>query len=198
MAVRQPYVQRAYPGSGAGREPGCGVGVGACGTAGSKRLPGGVCDRAGAADARLHGGRADLARRQLHVSLGVMGLMMAASKGAGVPASAIESLTQHLIGSLRGLSDATSAQILESHARSLLVLSLPGQPQPAYMNWMVDKIQLLTPAARSMLAAAIAHGRRFIGTELKPAYFRQAIRNLDLAESEGAAGDLVSRMVAAE
>ena len=87
-----------------------------------------------------------------------MGLMMAASKGAGVPASAIESLTQHLIGSLRGLSDAKSAQILESHARSLLVLSLAGKPQPAYMNWMVDKIQLLTPAARSMLAAAIAHG----------------------------------------
>lgn len=45
---------------------------------------------------------------------------------------------------------------------------------------------------------AIKHGRRFIGTELKPAYFRQAIRNLGHAESEGSAGDLVSRMVAAE
>lgn len=44
---------------------------------------------------------------------------------------------------------------------------------------------------------SVKHGRRFIGTELKPAYFKQAVRNLKLSESEGAAGDLVSFMVAA-
>jgi DNA modification methylase len=43
---------------------------------------------------------------------------------------------------------------------------------------------------------AIKHGRKFAGTELKPAYFRQAVRNLTLAEDTGTTGDLVSRMVA--
>ena len=43
---------------------------------------------------------------------------------------------------------------------------------------------------------AIKHGRRFVGTELKEAYFRQAVRNLTLAEDTGTAGDLVSMMVA--
>lgn len=33
-------------------------------------------------------------------------------------------------------------------------------------------------------------GRRFIGTELKPAYFAQAVRNLRQAEQDGIAGDL--------
>lgn len=43
---------------------------------------------------------------------------------------------------------------------------------------------------------SIKHGRRFIGTELKPAYFRQAVRNLQLAEQQGTDGDLVSQMFA--
>lgn len=43
---------------------------------------------------------------------------------------------------------------------------------------------------------SIKHGRRFIGTELKDAYFRQAVRNLTMAEDTGSSGDLVSRMVA--
>lgn len=41
---------------------------------------------------------------------------------------------------------------------------------------------------------SIKHGRKFIGTELKPAYFRQAVRNLKLAEQQGVDGDLVSKM----
>lgn len=45
---------------------------------------------------------------------------------------------------------------------------------------------------------AVKHGRRFIGTELKPAYYRQAVRNLDQAVAEGVSGDLVAQMVAAE
>lgn len=43
---------------------------------------------------------------------------------------------------------------------------------------------------------AIKHGRRFAGTELKSAYYKQAVRNLMLAEDTGSTGDLVSRMVA--
>ena len=87
-----------------------------------------------------------------------LGLLMAASKDANVPEAAIESLSQYLIGSLRGLADAKSALALESHARALLVLSLAEQPQPAYQNAMIDRIAQLTPAARAMLAAAIAQG----------------------------------------
>jgi len=87
-----------------------------------------------------------------------MGLMIAASSDADVPDAAIESLTQYLIESLRGLADAKSAQALETHARSLLVLSLAEAPQPAYQNAMIDRLASLTPAARSLLAAAIAHG----------------------------------------
>eukprot|EP01037_Dinobryon_pediforme_P020153 gene20153-20703_t len=37
---------------------------------------------------------------------------------------------------------------------------------------------------------SLKQGRRFIGTELKPAYYRQAVRNLSQAEVEGIAGDL--------
>lgn len=43
---------------------------------------------------------------------------------------------------------------------------------------------------------SIKHGRRFIGTELKPAYFRQAIRNMEMAESQGVNGDLLAHLVA--
>lgn len=37
---------------------------------------------------------------------------------------------------------------------------------------------------------SIRHGRRFIGTELKPQYFDMAVRNLKLAEKNKATGDL--------
>jgi DNA modification methylase len=39
---------------------------------------------------------------------------------------------------------------------------------------------------------ALKHGRRFIGTELKPAYYRQAERHLRMAEQSSAYGDLLS------
>lgn len=87
-----------------------------------------------------------------------MGLMMASAKGANVPDAAIESLKQYLIGSLRGLADTKSASVLESYARALLVLSLAEAPQPAYQSAMIDRLANLTPAARGMLAAAIALG----------------------------------------
>jgi alpha-2-macroglobulin len=85
-----------------------------------------------------------------------MGLMMAAASGANVPATAIESLKQNLIASLRGLAETKSAYALETQARALLVLALADAPQPAYQNAMADRIANLTPAARSMLATAIA------------------------------------------
>jgi uncharacterized protein YfaS (alpha-2-macroglobulin family) len=88
-----------------------------------------------------------------------MGLMIAAASDAQVPENAIESLTQYLIKSLRGLADAKSAMALEIHARSLLVLSLAGNPQPAYQNAMADRLAHLTPAARAMLAAAFAQAK---------------------------------------
>lgn len=38
--------------------------------------------------------------------------------------------------------------------------------------------------------AALREGRRFVGTELKPAYWSQAVRNLKAAEANGVAADL--------
>lgn len=43
---------------------------------------------------------------------------------------------------------------------------------------------------------ALKHGRRFIGTELKPAYYRQAERHLLMAEQSGAYGDLLQQRAA--
>ncbi|WP_309086415.1 DNA methyltransferase, partial [Chelativorans sp.] len=37
---------------------------------------------------------------------------------------------------------------------------------------------------------SVRHGRRFIGTELKPEYFQLAVRNLQRAEKNKATGDL--------
>jgi uncharacterized protein YfaS (alpha-2-macroglobulin family) len=85
-----------------------------------------------------------------------MGLMMAAEKGANVPESAIESLTKHLIESLRGIASEKSSYALESHCRSLMVLAISGSPQTAYRNVLVDRIAELTPGARCLLATAIA------------------------------------------
>ena len=39
---------------------------------------------------------------------------------------------------------------------------------------------------------SLRHGRRFIGTELKAAYFRQAVKNLKDAEALGPANDLLA------
>jgi DNA modification methylase len=41
---------------------------------------------------------------------------------------------------------------------------------------------------------AIKHGRKFAGTELKESYYKQAVRNLVMAEDTGTSGDLVSQM----
>lgn len=43
---------------------------------------------------------------------------------------------------------------------------------------------------------SIEEGRKFVGTELNPAYYRQAARNLTDAESSGAVGDLFAEAAA--
>jgi uncharacterized protein YfaS (alpha-2-macroglobulin family) len=85
-----------------------------------------------------------------------LGLMMAVEKGANVPPSAIESLKNNLIESLRGIAAEKSPNTLEIHARSLFVLALAGSPQPAYQNALADRLAELTPSARCLLAGAIA------------------------------------------
>ena len=69
-----------------------------------------------------------------------LGLVMAVNAGADVPQSAIDSLTQHLIQSLRGLADTKSATDLEIHARTLFVLALAGEPQSAYQSALIDRL----------------------------------------------------------
>ncbi|WP_375453741.1 DNA-methyltransferase [uncultured Methylobacterium sp.] len=46
--------------------------------------------------------------------------------------------------------------------------------------------------------AGLRHGRRFIGTELKESYFRQAVKYLGEAERLGADGDMLAALQAAE
>lgn len=41
---------------------------------------------------------------------------------------------------------------------------------------------------------SLRHGRRFIGTELNPTYFREALKHLDQAEREGPAVDLLAKV----
>jgi DNA modification methylase len=43
---------------------------------------------------------------------------------------------------------------------------------------------------------SVRHGRRFVGTELKPEYFQLAIRNLQRAEKNKATGDLFKGVAA--
>ena len=89
-------------------------------------------------------------------SYAALGLLGAKANGANVPDSAVESLTTHLIESLRGVAAEKSAYALECHARSLFVLAVSGSPQPAYANLLVDRLTELPPGARGLLAAAIA------------------------------------------
>ncbi|MES2476841.1 MAG: MG2 domain-containing protein [Verrucomicrobiota bacterium] len=85
-----------------------------------------------------------------------LGLILAQQKGAHVPPSAVESLQKNLIESLRGMAAEKSPSNLEIHARSLFVLALSGSAQSAYQNTLAERLNELTPAARSLLAAAIA------------------------------------------
>lgn len=85
-----------------------------------------------------------------------MGLLRAAQQGAIVPQAALDSITNHLVGSLRGMATDKSPFGLETHARSLLVLAMAGKAQTAYQNTMVERLADLSPGARAMLATSFA------------------------------------------
>lgn len=84
-----------------------------------------------------------------------MGLVLAAKAGAAVPQTALDSLTQHLSASLRGMNDAADAWQMETHARALYTLALVGKPDVSYQNLLADRAAKLAPATRALLAAAI-------------------------------------------
>jgi uncharacterized protein YfaS (alpha-2-macroglobulin family) len=104
-----------------------------------------------------------------------MALIMAAENGANVPPYAIEALKNILIGSLRGVAAEKSATNLESHARTLFVLSLSGAPQPAYINLLRDRLADLTPNARAMLATAMCIGE--LGNDANQAAARDLLNS---------------------
>ena len=88
-----------------------------------------------------------------------LGLILASQHGANVPASAIDNLTNYLIGSLRGVAKVEHSYGLDEHARALWVLALAGKPQPAYHNVLKERLTELSPTARCLLALAIGHSK---------------------------------------
>jgi len=84
-----------------------------------------------------------------------LGLILAKKNGANVPEVAIESLSKHLIESLRGTTDVKSPSQLEIHARALWILALAEQAQPAYQNVLLDRVADLSPSTRFFLALAL-------------------------------------------
>ena len=90
-------------------------------------------------------------------------LTLASQNGGNVPPSALEKLSQYLIGSLRGAGGAKTSHELENHARSLYALALLGKAQPPYHALMAEKLPAMDGTARSLLAAAMA-----VGSEGRP------------------------------
>ena len=90
-------------------------------------------------------------------------LTLASQNGGNVPPSALETLSQYLIESLRGASTAKSSADLENHARSLYTLALLGKAQPPYHALMTEKLPAMSNSARALLAAAMA-----VGSEGRP------------------------------
>lgn len=97
-----------------------------------------------------------------------------------------------------------SGNALGAHSCSInLQCGKAGRPWPAPIAPKLAFVPINRKSRRHCLHGcshegyvAIKHGRKFVGTELKEAYFRQAVRNLTLAEDTGTTGDLVSMMVA--
>lgn len=90
-------------------------------------------------------------------------LTLASQNGGNVPPSALETLSQYLIESLRGAGEAKSSAELENHARSLYTLALLGKTQPPYHALMTEKLPAMSNSARALLAAAMA-----VGSEGRP------------------------------
>lgn len=85
-----------------------------------------------------------------------MALVLASKNGGDVPASALESLSQYLISSLRGAGESQKSYELENHTRALYTLALLGKAQDSYHAMMIEKLPNLSPSARGLLAASIA------------------------------------------
>ena len=85
-----------------------------------------------------------------------MALTLASQNGGNVPPTALESLSQYLIKSLRGAGEAKTSYELENHARSLYTLALLGKAQPPYHALMAEKLPFMSDSARGLLAAAMA------------------------------------------
>lgn len=83
-------------------------------------------------------------------------LALASQNGGNVPPSALENLSQFLIQSLRGIGDTKSAHELEIHTRSLYTLAILGKPQAPYHALLTERLPLLNPSARALLAASMA------------------------------------------
>lgn len=81
-------------------------------------------------------------------------LTLASQNGGNVPPSALESLSQYLIESLRGAGTAKSSSEMENHARSLYTLALLGKAQQPYHALLAGRP--LPSSARALLAAAMA------------------------------------------
>lgn len=85
-----------------------------------------------------------------------LALTLASQNGGNVPPSALESLSQYLIKSLRGAGEAKTSAALENHARSLYTLALLGKAQPAYHALMTEKLPFMSDSSRALLAASMA------------------------------------------
>lgn len=90
-------------------------------------------------------------------------LTLASQNGGNVPPSALESLSQYLIESLRGAGEAKSSAVLENHARTLYSLALLGKAQEPYHALLAEKLPAMSDSARALLAAAMA-----VGSEGRP------------------------------
>ncbi|MGJ8643269.1 MAG: alpha-2-macroglobulin family protein [Luteolibacter sp.] len=87
-----------------------------------------------------------------------MVLTLASQNGGNVPQSALDRLSQYLIGTLRGAGEEKNSTALENHARSLYTLALLGKAQEPYHSLMVEKLPYMSDTARALLAAAMAEG----------------------------------------
>ena len=92
-----------------------------------------------------------------------MVLTLASQNGGNVPQSALDSLAQYLIGTLRGAGEEKNSTALENHARTLYTLALLGKAQVPYHSLMVEKLPFMSDTARALLAAAMA-----VGSEGRP------------------------------
>jgi alpha-2-macroglobulin len=96
-----------------------------------------------------------------------MALVLASKNGGDVPASALDSLAEYLITSLRGAGETNSSAELGNHAYALYTLALLDKAQPSYHALLVEKMQYLSPTSRGMLASAIAMGAKGDAKQLK-------------------------------